>query len=82
MIIAGLNVRAQPMDRGEVFEDPLNKILQASGTGRVTGGGTMLGEDSEIEFCDLEIVVPEATEAAIGALSRALEGLARRGAPR
>jgi hypothetical protein len=79
MIIARLNVRAQPLDRGEVFEDPLDEILQASGTGRVTGGGTMLGEEGEIESCDLEIALPEATDAAIGALRRALEGL---GAPR
>jgi hypothetical protein len=79
MVIARLNVRAQPLDRGEVFEDPLEEILQASGTGTVTGGGTMLGEDGEIEFCDLEIMLPAATDAAIGALRRALEGL---GAPR
>ena len=79
MVIARLNVRAQPLDRGEVFEDPLDQILQAAGTGRVTGGGTMLGEEGEIEFCDLEIMLPEATAAAIGALREALEGL---GAPR
>jgi hypothetical protein len=79
MVIARLNVRSQPMDRGDVFEDPLNQILQASGTGTVTGGGTMLGEDGEIAFCDLEIMLPAATDAAIGALRRALEGL---GAPR
>ena len=78
MVIARLNVRAQPLDRGEVFEDPLDEILQATGTGRVTGGGTMLGAEGEIESCDLEITLPEATDAAIGALRRALEGL---GAP-
>jgi hypothetical protein len=79
MVIARLNVRAQPLDRGEVFEDPLEEILRATGAGSVTGGGTMLGEDGEIEFCDLEIMLPAATDAAIGALRRALEGL---GAPR
>jgi len=79
MVIARLNVRAQPLDRGEVFEDPLGGILQAAGTGEVTGGGTMLGTDGEIEFCDLEITVPEATDAALGAIRNALEGL---GAPK
>ena len=49
------------------------------GAGRVTGGGTMLGEEGEIEFCDLEIMLPTATDAALGALRRALEGL---GAPK
>lgn len=79
MVIARLNARAQPLDRGEVFEDPLDEILQAAGTGQVTGGGTMLGEAGEIEFCDLEIVVPEATDAVLGAIREALEGL---GAPK
>ena len=31
MVIARLNVRAQPLDRGEVFEDRLEEILQAPG---------------------------------------------------
>lgn len=79
MVIARLNARAQPLDRGEVFEDPLNEILEAAGTGEVTGGGTMLGEEGEIEFCDLEIMVPEATDAVLGAIREALEGL---GAPK
>ena len=79
MVIARLNARAQPLDRGEVFEDPLNDILEAAGTGQVTGGGTMLGEEGEIEFCDLEIMVPEATDAVLGAIREALEGL---GAPK
>ena len=79
MVIARLNARAQPLDRGEVFEDPLSDILQAAGIGEVTGGGTMLGEEGEIEFCDLEIMVPEATDAVLGAIREALEGL---GAPK
>ena len=79
MVIARLNARAQPMDRGAVFEDPLDGILQAAGTGKVTGGGTQLGTDGEIVFCDLEIAVPEATDAALGAIREALEVL---GAPR
>lgn len=79
MVIARLNARAQPLDRGDVFENPLKDILDAAGTGKVTGGGTMLGEEGEIEFCDLEIMVPEATDAALGAIRGALEGL---GAPK
>jgi hypothetical protein len=79
MVIARLNARAQPLDRGEVFEDPLGDILQAAGMGQVTGGGTQLGEEGEIEFCDIEITVAEATDAVLGAIRRALEGL---GAPK
>jgi hypothetical protein len=79
MVIARLNARVQPLDRGEVFEDPLNDILQAAGIGEVTGGGTMLGEEGEIEFCDLEIMVPAPTDAVLGAIREALESL---GAPK
>jgi hypothetical protein len=79
MVIARLNARAQPLDRGEVFEDPLDALLQAAGTGQVTGGGTALGTDGEIEFCDLEITVPEATDTTLDAICEALEGL---GAPK
>jgi hypothetical protein len=79
LVIARLNARAQPMDRGDVFEDPLDGILQAAGMGNVTGGGTQLGTDGEIAFCDLEIAVPEATDAALGAIRKTLEGL---GAPK
>ena len=79
MVIARLNARAQPLDRAEVFEGPLDEILQAAGTGQVTGGGTMLGTDGEIEFCDLEITVQGATEATLDAIREALEGL---GAPK
>jgi hypothetical protein len=79
MVIARLNVRAQPLDRGEVFEDPLDQILQAAGTGQVTGGGTMLGTDGEIEFCDVEITVPDAKDATLDAIRETLEGL---GAPK
>jgi hypothetical protein len=79
MVIARLKARAQPLDRGEVFEDPLNEILEAAGTGQVTGGGTMLGAGGEIEFCDLEIMVPEATDAVLAAIRGTLERL---GAPK
>lgn len=79
MIIARLNVRAQPLDRGDLFEDPLAELLQAAGRGKVTGGGTQLGEEGEIEFCDLEITVAGATDATLEALREALERL---GAPK
>jgi hypothetical protein len=54
-IVARLNDRAQPMDRGDLYEDPLDAILKERGLGEVTGGGTQLGKNNEIEFCDLEI---------------------------
>jgi hypothetical protein len=78
-IIATMNARLQPLDRGEYFEDPLEEILARDKLGSVTGGGTALGEDGEIESCDIEIQVPEASDAVLDAIRTALEAL---GAPR
>ena len=56
MIIAQLNARVQPIDRGDYFEDPLDEVLKSSGLGEVTGGGTqMAAEPDGIEYCDVEI---------------------------
>ena len=40
-VIARLNARVQPLDRGEYYEDPLNETLEEMGLGSVTGGDTL-----------------------------------------
>ena len=54
-----LNARLLPLDRGELFEDPLNEALEGSKFGTTDGGGTMLQETGEIEFCDIEILLKD-----------------------
>lgn len=46
-----------PHERGERFEDPLSEALQSTSLGRVTGGGSQLGEGKSIEFCGLDVVL-------------------------
>ena len=75
VVIARLNDRAQPIHRGELYEDPLNAVLQEQGLGEVTGGGTQLAEDGEIEFCDIEIGLRDAGEATLTAVRTAFEKL-------
>lgn len=65
IIIARLNDRAQPLDRGDLYEDPLDAVLKERGWGEVTGGGTQLGENNEIEFCDLEIEISDPSAVAL-----------------
>ncbi len=77
-VIARLNDRAQPLDRGDLYEDPLDEILKQAGMGSVTGGGTQLGEDNEIQFCDVEIQVTVPLEEATPLICSTLESL---GAP-
>ena len=79
-VIARLNARVQPIDRGEFFEDPLHSVLTENGLGEVTGGGTMLGEDPDgIAYCEVEIGLNSVNDQALAAITATLEGL---GAPK
>ena len=75
-VIARLNARVQPIDRGDFFEDPLGDILRAEGIGDVTGGGTQLADEpAGIEFCDLEILLNKTTPEALALITEQLERL-------
>ncbi|MFC2951396.1 hypothetical protein ACFOOP_05620 [Marinicaulis aureus] len=79
-IIARLNAKVQPIDRGDYYEDPLTETLAARHLGEVTGGGTQLSDEPcGIEFCDLEICVHESGEETVAAIIERLEAL---GAPK
>ena len=72
-LTARINAPIQPIDRGDQFEDPLEVLLKEDGLGEVTGGGTMLGEDGTIAFCDVEFeVLNDATET-LSAVRRVLD---------
>ena len=55
IIIATLNEKIMPIDRGEIYEDVLDEFLKESNLGEITGGGTMQYVSGEIEFVDIEI---------------------------
>ena len=74
-----LNAKLQPVHRGDIFEDPLDDFLQENNLGEVSGGGTMLSKDKEIEYCDIEINMPDISEASI---NRVIAELERLGAPK
>ncbi|HET9277624.1 MAG TPA: hypothetical protein VFN95_05545 [Flavitalea sp.] len=40
-IIAQLNEKVMPIDRGLVYEDPIDEFLKVNQYGEVTGGGTL-----------------------------------------
>ncbi|MGZ0017507.1 hypothetical protein [Yeosuana sp. AK3] len=80
-IVATLNDKIMPLDRGEIYEDPLEEFLIANGIGEVTGGGTMQLKSGELEYCDLEIKLntSEINENVIQLIIKKLEEL---GAPK
>jgi hypothetical protein len=54
-IVAQLNEKVWPIDRGLVYEDPLDEFLKQKYYGEVTGGGTAQEKTGELSFCDIEI---------------------------
>jgi hypothetical protein len=78
IVTATLNARLRPLDRGELYEDPLDEALRSAGLGEVTGGGTQLAANGEIGSCDLEIELAEISERTLETVRELLERL---GAP-
>jgi hypothetical protein len=63
-----------PMDRGDRYEDPLNKALKAAKVGKVTGGGTSFTATDGITSCDIELDIPaKSVERAIPVIRDALK---------
>ena|SRR2546423_3210592 len=79
LLIARLNERTQPMDRGARYEDVLDEFLKKRGLGEVTGGGSQLAATGEIEYCDVEISLADTSDDALAVIAQALEML---GAPK
>lgn len=75
---AEFNHKIGPLQRGDVYEDPLTELLESLGAGEVDGGGTMQSKDGEIDFCDVHMLL-EPSETIIPSLIQFLE---QRGAPK
>jgi hypothetical protein len=76
IIVVQLNEKIMPIDRGVLYEDPLDEFLNLNEYGEVTGGGTMQAQNGEIEFCDIEILIYESNniKKTIGVIIEKLEG--------
>ena len=72
-VTARLNCRLMPMDRGDIYEDPLDALVKKAELGEVTGGGTQLGESGEADFCDIEMTLYERTPDNLQKVAQMLE---------
>lgn len=79
LLVAKLNCRLQPVHRAVYFEDPLDEKLRAEGLGVVSGGGTRLSGNGEIEYCEVEIRIIAQDSTAPSQVIKMLEDL---GAPK
>ena len=73
-ITLNLNARFQPMHRHDL-EDALEEILSKHKLGYVDGGGTMQSASGEIEYCDIELMLKDASEESLTTLESIIEKL-------
>jgi hypothetical protein len=80
-IVATLNDKIMPIDRGEIYEDPLDELLNSENIGEVSGGGTMQEKSGEIEYCDIEIKL-NSSEIDKTVINKIIDKLEKLGAPK
>lgn len=78
-VTARINDRVMPIDRGDLYEDPLHEFLEQRKLGSVAGGGTQLNDAKEIEYCDVELELNATDAQTLATVKSALEHL---GVPR
>lgn len=57
ILIVRINDKCGPIDRGDIYEDPLDEALQKALLGEVIGAGSQLNENFKVEYCELEVSV-------------------------
>jgi hypothetical protein len=76
---ARINHRVGAVNRGDLYDDPLDDMLIAEGLGEVTGGGTSVQDSMEIDYVEIEIDVSADADAVV---TRIIEFLEEAGAPK
>ena len=66
------------MDRGDLYEDPLQETLDGTGVAEVSGGGTMQAANGEIDYCGIDLDIHD-VDRAVPLICATLETL---GAPK
>ena len=78
-VVAHLNTVVGPVERYDLFEEPLDKALAGAEAGDVSGGGSLMADDGAIVHVDVEITLPELTDPVLDLIVDTLNGC---GAPR
>ena len=75
-----LNARLRPLDRGRLYEDPLQEVLDDRLPGSdISGGGTLMAPGGEPLVCDLDVEREGDPEAGLALVIETLQNL---GAPK
>ena len=77
-VFAKIQDTVGPIERGTKYEDPLDAVLKKTKLGEVTGGGSQLNKEKEIEWIGVDIELVTLT----GALALTKKTLRDIGAPK
>lgn len=61
-VFAKITDPVMPTERGTKYEDPLDAALKQARLGEVTGGGSSLSKDKEIEWVGVDIELTDPTK--------------------
>lgn len=70
-----LNARLRPLDRGDIYEDPLHDVLEERGLGETSGGGTGMAENGEVDYCDVELTLKDNNPETLAEMKAIIEAI-------
>ena len=68
-----INDKCQPIDRGEMYSDPVDDALSEKGFGEVVGEGSQLDDDFKVAYCELEVELKTSLETGAKLIIETLE---------
>lgn len=69
VVTAMLNARALPLDRGDLYEDPLDERLRRQSLGKVLRAGTMMQPSGEIDHCDIDMELVDLSDETLASVT-------------
>ncbi len=79
MLSIQINDKCGPMLRGEFYREPLEKFFKKNGLGEVTGGGTLLNNNGQPAYCELELVLKDESEEVVNEVKKKIDTIVPKG---
>jgi len=74
-----INDKCGPMLRGEFYREPLEKFFKRNKLGEVTGGGTLLQENGQPAYCEIELSIKDETEEVVSEVKNKIDSITPKG---
>ncbi len=79
MVILQINDKCGAIARGELYREPLEDFFENNDLGEVSGGGTLLQENGQPEYCELELSIKDTSDEVINKLKKGIDSIVPKG---